>query len=288
MLKKIIADAQFRLGRARRDAGLLRQAARNSPQDVRIAVELARLGDPSALGRCLGLVLAGLRDDAKIGSMPRESLAFLEHASRLLPSSHGQFLQDIAALALTGRGRDGFFVEVGTADGTTHSNTLMLERDFGWRGILVEPDRRFHESIRRTRTATLVAAPAFSRDGERMEFLESSRAGALSTLRGFRGADGRHRRGEVRVLETQTLDTILASNGAPARIDFMSIDTEGSELEVLRGLDLRRWDVRFLAIEHNWAPGHRDAIAAHLASFGFRPVLEAFSAMDIWLLRGDE
>jgi hypothetical protein len=65
----------------------------------------------------------------------------------------------------------------------------------------------------------------------------------------------------------------------------MSIDTEGSELEVLKGLDLQKWDVRFLAIEHNWAPGHRDAIAAHLAPFGFTPVLEAFSAMDIWLLR---
>jgi hypothetical protein len=104
-------------------------------------------------------------------------------------------------------------------------------------------------------------------------------------LEGFKSQDGRIRRGTLYEVETATLDTVLSTAGAPPVIDYISIDTEGSELEVLSGLDLGRWDVRFMSIEHNHVPGKKERIAELLAPHGFVPVFPDFSDMDIWLAK---
>ena len=54
---------------------------------------------------------------------------------------------------------------------------------------------------------------------------------------------------------------------------------------MLKGIDFGRWNLRFLSIEHNYVPGKKEEIARFLAPHGFRPVLEEFSCMDIWLAR---
>ena len=56
---------------------------------------------------------------------------------------------------------------------------------------------------------------------------------------------------DVQTVETMTLDDILAANGAPAKIDYISIDVEGAELDVLEGLSLDKWDVQALTLEHD-------------------------------------
>ena len=86
-------------------------------------------------------------------------------------------------------------------------------------------------------------------------------------------------------MRTITLNSAFKLHDAPRDIDYISIDTEGSELEVLQGLDLNHHNVRFLTIEHNFEENKKEAIQAYLAPFGFRTVLEAFSHMDIWLVR---
>ena len=120
-----------------------------------------------------------------------------------------------------------------------------------------------------------------------MRFLESSRSGELSTIERFRSKDGRIRLGNRQEVRTVTLNTALIEAGAPAEIDYVSIDTEGSEFEVLAGFDLRRWRVRFLSIEHNHVPGKKEELTRILAPHGFRPVLEEFSQMDVWLVRSE-
>ena len=86
-------------------------------------------------------------------------------------------------------------------------------------------------------------------------------------------------------MTTTTLNSAFALHNAPSTIDYISIDTEGSELEVLQGLDFNRYDVRFLTIEHNYVPGKKEAFAEYLAPFGFQPVLTDFSNQDIWLAK---
>ena len=112
-----------------------------------------------------------------------------------------------------------------------------------------------------------------------------SSSGELSTLNKFRRADGRFRTGSRLEVKTTSLNSALRLHDAPRDIDYISIDTEGSELEVLHGLDLNYYNVGFLTIEHNFEENKKEAIQAYLAPFGFRTVLDAFSHMDIWLVR---
>jgi FkbM family methyltransferase len=249
-------------------------------------VELARRGNLEPVGRCLLEALSALREGAAIGGgLPAESRRFLGLVVDRLGSSRGQCFQDVAALMFASREESGFFVEVGTGDGELHSNSYMLERIFGWSGVLFEPDRRYHGKLRSTRTARLETRPAFSKNDVRLRFLESAESGALSTLEGFQAEDGRARSGRTHEVRTVTLDRALEEAAAPRTIDFLSIDTEGSELEVLAGIDFGRWDVRFMTVEHNYVRGRKEAIASFLAPHGFRPVLEEFSCMDVWLAR---
>ena len=242
------------------------------------------MGLPDAICQSILLTFAGLRDFAINNPLESAARDFMQLALQELEHSRGQCFQDIAALYFSKKKRSGFFVEVGTGNGELLSNTFMLEKRFGWQGILFEPDRRFHESIGNLRTAKLDERPVYSCDDKVLQFLEVSRAGELSTLSEFRREDGRFRFGSMREVKTTSLNTAFSLHNAPREIDYISIDTEGSELEVLQGLDFNKYKVGFLTIEHNYVAGKKEAFAEHLAPFGFKPVLTEFSNQDIWLV----
>jgi hypothetical protein len=71
------------------------------------------------------------------------------------------------------------------------------------------------------------------------------------------------------ILETRTLSSILDEYGAPEFIHYMSIDTEGSEMEILRGFDFNRWTVGYMTIEHNFDEPKRKAIREYLRQRGY-------------------
>lgn len=284
MFKKIMAEINFRSGRRHHDSAKLSLAAKQDRYNVRPAMELSKMGSSDAICQSILLTLCGLRDFATKHEMDSAAKDFMQLVIQELEHSRGQCFQDIAALYFSNRKQNGFFVEVGTGNGELLSNTFLLEKRFGWKGILFEPDRRFHDSISRLRTAKLDERPVYSTDDKVLQFLEVSRAGELSTLSEFRREDGRFRFGSMREVKTTSLNTAFRLHDAPQKIDYISIDTEGSELEVLQGLDFNRYDVGFLTIEHNFVPGKKETLADYLAPFGFRPVLTEFSNQDIWLV----
>lgn len=192
-----------------------------------------------------------------------------------------QLLQDLAYLKFFyPPPGEGFFVEVGVGDGTHLSNTFLFEREFGWSGLLVEPNPRFHEAIRNTRQARLDTRAAFNADQQATLLL----AEELSQLSGVGAADEHTRVGSEIDVSTSTLTRILDEADAPARIDFMSVDTEGSELEVLKGLDFERYRVDFLSVEHNFVGDKRSALRRHMQSAGYRCVSTAASFWDDWFI----
>src|SRR5262249_24696590 len=103
--------------------------------------------------------------------------------------SHAQFRQDLWVLHETGRKRDGFFVEFGATDGISLSNTYLLERDFGWRGILAEPNPVWHAGLARTRHSRIDHRCVFSHSGARVKFA-ATRHPELATIAEFVSADG--------------------------------------------------------------------------------------------------
>ena len=160
--------------------------------------------------------------------------------------------------------RSGFFVEVGANRPQLESQTWHLEQ-LGWTGVLIEPQPDLADDLRRTRKAEVFAVACSSPEnaGQRMALHV---AGALSSLDRDRMAPGAQ---PERVIEVpvRTLDGILAEARAPAQFDFLSVDVEGHELEVLRGFDLTRWRPRLILLED-----HVGNLAKHryLQAAGYR------------------
>lgn len=70
-------------------------------------------------------------------------------------------------------------------------------------------------------------------------------------------------------VETRTLNSMLKAADAPFQIDYLSLDTEGSELEVLQGVDLEKYRFGFITVEHNWVEPKRTQIKQLLESNGY-------------------
>lgn len=202
------------------------------------------------------------------------------------PQSHGQLLQDLVCLLLLGGKRDGYFVEIGAGNGTTYSNTLMLERDFGWNGILVEPAKMFHQTLATSRRATLDRRGVDRKSGGTLHFVQNDTFGELS---GFAGSltkgDAEH--SSTYDIETVRLDDLLDEHHAPDEIDYLSIDTEGWELAVLEGLSLTKRRIKFLTIEHNFDAKRSHAYDRRLLPAGYSRILPNVSAFDAWYLHAD-
>ncbi len=236
-----------------------------------------KLVDEAMRLRRMTALLAALPDGAL-----REALA-------ALPQAKSQLGQDILALAMTGFKRNGFFVEFGATDGITLSNSWLLEKEFGWSGILAEPARTWHAALARNRNAAIEHDCVWSRSGETLTFSEVPGEAELSTVSALAG-DDRHasaRRGAREyTVTTVAFNELLERHGAPARMDFLSIDTEGSEFEILQSLDWSRWKFGVIACEHNFTP-NRERVHDLLTSIGYNRVHAELSDFDDWYVLAD-
>ena len=89
------------------------------------------------------------------------------------------------------------------------------------------------------------------------------------------------RLGKTYEVKTISLNDLLEKHGAPAEIDYLSIDTEGSELEILGAFDFDRYRIKIISCEHNYTP-YRAQIHTLLTGKGYKRKLESFSHFDDW------
>jgi FkbM family methyltransferase len=168
----------------------------------------------------------------------------------------------------------GTFVELGAFDGLNQTNTLWLERK-GWRGLLIEAVPDFADACRRNRPlSTVVHAACVAPDHPGRE-VTVHQVGLMSLLDGARERADQEAwiaRGEVLQKLTRgvcqaparTLSSILDEHGF-GPVDFMSLDVEGFETQVLAGLDLGRHAPRWLLVEDSRDGG----LFAHVAGLGY-------------------
>ncbi|RWN60800.1 MAG: FkbM family methyltransferase [Mesorhizobium sp.] len=207
-----------------------------------------------------------------------------ETVKQLLPRAEGQLLQDVFCLLANKEKREGYFVEVGVGAGRKISNTYLLETGFGWNGILVEPNVSSHESIRAERRVILETRAAASKSGMKLKFEEVIGNGEHSRVANTGGHPVRADAIRSYTVETVTLNEILSQNSAPNRIDFLSLDTEGSELDILAGLDFDKYVFHALAIEHNYNQATLAALRAMLIPLGYKQVFREVSDFDAWFV----
>ena len=200
--------------------------------------------------------------------------------------SSSQLLQDIFVVAALGEMREGFFVEFGACDGLELSNSLLLEREYGWQGVLAEPSRQWHKKLTRNRSASVDFRCVFSSTGEGQMFHETE-VGALSTLEKFSNEDIHHLTreggGKKYEVETVSLEDLLSQHNAPSVVDYLSMDTEGSEWEILREFDFSNRIFKVITVEHNYG-ANRDAIHQRLSNNGYRRWRADLTRFDDWYL----
>lgn len=206
-----------------------------------------------------------------------------EEFQKLFPA---QLRQDLFVLVETGFKRGGVFIDVGAADGIWSSNTYYLESRMGWEGVLVEPAAAWHDSLTKNRTSPVDTRCAWSKTGEQVIF-NMPPSPSLSTIDQFSDADhwGSHRTGgEKPSLDTVSLVELIKEYKLPSKVDYLSIDTEGSEYEILAAFDFDNYDIGIITCEHNYTE-NREKIFHLLTSKGYERKWESFSKWDDWYVR---
>jgi FkbM family methyltransferase len=199
-------------------------------------------------------------------------------APAVIPSRGSYQGQDRFVLGVLGELRNGFFLDSGASDGVRGSNSELLEREYGWRGICVEPNRKLYEKLVRNRSCVCLNCCLYDREGA-VEFLEAAEVyGGIveeydPAFRHFAEAQAAERRPEAAdrqpvVKMARRIGSILKDHDAPRVIDYWSLDTEGSELAILRSFPFEEYRVRVITVEHNYT-STRGKIAAFLARRGF-------------------
>jgi FkbM family methyltransferase len=204
----------------------------------------------------------------------------------LLRHSKSQLGQDLLGLSISGLDKPGFFVEFGAADGVALSNSYILERHFGWSGILCEPSTGWHEALKQNRTCVIDTRCVYSVSGETISFSENY-LGELSAITAYAepNANGVLKRTTSSYeVETISLLDLLKFHNAPKFIEFLSIDTEGSEFEILKNFDFQSYSFGSICVEHNFADT-REKIRTLLLTNGYIQVHEDLSDFDDWYVQ---
>jgi len=178
-----------------------------------------------------------------------------------------------------------YFVEFGATNGFRLSNTFFLEMYGSWEGLLCEPARVWQEELRKLRKCSVDFRCVYSRSGESLSFTEAKDP-ELGTLTQFRGVDSHSSSrltGENYLVETVSLNDLLDFHQAPRFIDYLSIDTEGSEFEILKFLDFEKYSFGVITVEHNFTP-NRKLIYNLLTNWGYVRVLTEVSEQDDWYI----
>lgn len=212
---------------------------------------------------------------------------FLNFCAANFLNSQSQLFQDLLVIFFLKGKRGGFFVEFGATNGRDLSNTVTLERNLQWSGILAEPARCWHAALNANRQAKIDTRCVWSESGMQLTFKEAEFP-ELSTLSTFVdkdfNKDGRVK-GTSYQVETVSLNDLLKAYDSPRAIDYMSIDTEGSELAILQAFNFDAYDVNIITVEHNFVEPNRQQIHDLLTAHGFVRLFEVLSQFDDWYVK---
>lgn len=248
-------------------------------------------GEEAALwleGSFMSQLVLQLLDQQRAGELYNAGLYdFYAFCQQRLHRSHAQILQDLWVLFMLKEKREGFFVEFGACDGVTLSNTLLLERDYGWTGILAEPDPHWSAGLKSNRHCRISEKCIAPESGHSIPFLHISAMPELSRISDIVPDDIHERngnRGQTKQIHVETLSLLdlLRENDAPQTIDYLSIDTEGSEYEILKAFNFDAYRFRLISIEHAGETVKREAIRLLLEANGYTRWRAELTRWDDW------
>lgn len=200
--------------------------------------------------------------------------------------------QDFWVLENTWYKEYGYFIDIGAADGITGSNTFILEKFYKWHGICVDPNPIFLQSLHNSRNAHVSTLCAYSETGKIMPFKFCAdeqqfygwnfRSGLTNHLDVI-DQDIEKSFSTMNVM-TISLNDLLELYSAPVDIDYISIDTEGSEYDILKTFNFEKYNVKCWTIEHD--NGENKKLIDYLMyNNGYKRITERYTAQESWFVK---
>ena len=204
-----------------------------------------------------------------------------------------QIYQDIFASFVIGDKYEKTFLEFGATDGLDISNSYTLENSFNWTGVLAEPSPQWHKSLKKNRKNTkIITKCIWKESGKKLDFFMSD-FGSLSTIKDFIESDKisipvnteiRNKSGKMISVETISLNDVIKEYFNNICPSYISIDTEGSEYEILKSFDLNNYRPQLFTIEHNFSENELK-IDKHLTNNGYYRIFRKLTAFDAWYIK---
>lgn len=206
-----------------------------------------------------------------------------------------QLYQDMFAEFIVGNSFEKTFLEFGATDGLNLSNTYSLEKFLNWSGVLAEPDTQWHNNLKLNRPNTKITHDCvWIKSNETLDFISSSE-GELSTIESYKYSDqdsmpanskSRNKiinKIKVKTISLNDLINIEFKNTAPS---YISIDTEGSEYDILKSFDFKNFKPKVFTIEHNYSSLEKQ-IDELLEKNNFERVFRKLTAFDAWYVSNE-
>ena len=170
------------------------------------------------------------------------------------------------------------YVDIGANDGVTWSNTIILEKQYNWKGICIEAHPTMFKQLQSNRNCTCLEYAISDKEGE-LDFLTIEGSWEANMLSGLvDNYDPRHRErvdaehlryggtsSTVKV-RCKTLQQIIDDENL-TKIDYLSIDTEGSELPILKSINFDKINIDLISVEVNY---EADPIDELLTKHGYK------------------
>lgn len=190
----------------------------------------------------------------------------------------GQFETDKHILEYFPDKRNGVAIDVGAVDGRYMSNTLYFEENLDWTVLCIEPNPTYYTSLTTNRKHTLNVAIS-SRNRKDVDFhiytMSDGNQSSISSLSTDQKLIDYHLdeynikfEESIIKVQVQTLNECL-KKFTHRPIDFVSIDTEGTENSVLRGFDIDLYQPKLFVIENNWEE-NTQGVTEYLSYFGYK------------------
>ena len=216
---------------------------------------------------------------------------FIEHFSKITEIK-SQLYQDVFASFIIDKNFNKTFLEFGATDGIDLSNTYVLEKNFGWNGSLSEPSPQWHKNLKNNRpNCNIITKCIWSKSGEVLDFFESD-VGVLSTISEYKESDKvsipgntieRVRSGKLVKVETISLNDVIHKSFNSVAPSYISIDTEGSEYEILRFFNFKKFRPVVFTIEHNFTE-IENKIDGLMFENDYVRIFKEFTAFDAWYI----
>jgi FkbM family methyltransferase len=254
-----------------------------------VGFDVRRAGSTYTLVEQLSLLLEAAEDSAVEREATQRLLGGLSQFLNAGVRPQGQLLQD--AFALGSSLEPGYFVEVGAGHPEQLSNVDRLIGSFGWTGIRIDPNPEFaalHRQQQRSGVNFVEAAIGRS-DRTTMQLVTIGELSSRADLANFdHHASARAKAlksGSVASVQVRRLDSLMEELRSPRQIQYLSIDTEGAEVEVLETFPFATTEADVVTVEHNFRREGIEAIDFILSRWGYVRVLQCVSAWDAWYVK---